>query len=416
MASLRDRLAGLSNARVAPSWVGSPPLSSVAARRKTGVAVLEHVLPLEARRWLPQLPAADPGGIRLISNLKFKIPSASEWLFLDIETTGLAGGTGTYAFLVGLGKLAPDGFHLRQYFLRDLAAERELLAALAPELETAPLLVTYNGKLFDAPLLETRYRLARMRWPLEERPHLDLVYPARRLWKPRCGSARLLELEQQVLRHQRGEDVPGELIPQLYFEYLRNGDDRPLQVVFAHNAEDLLTLAALAARLLSLATAPEAQSEESIERVGLARLFERARDFERAGSLYEMALQDHLPAELHSLAQLRLSFLYKRRRDYERATALWHRLANSDNATALTALEQLAICYEHRLREPEKAAESTRRALHVHHSVLAAERKGQRARLARRLQRLTRKLPNLYAGTDAPTELLCGNRFRAEGP
>ncbi len=415
MASLRDRLAGLSNARVAPNSIGSRPLSSVAVKRKAGVAVLEQVFALEARRWLPQLPAADPGGIRLISNLKFEIPSAGEWLFLDLETTGLAGGTGTYAFLVGLSKLAPDGFHLRQYFLRDLAAERELLAALAPELETAPLLITYNGKLFDAPLLETRYRLARMRWPLEERPHLDLLYPARRLWKPRCGSARLLELEQQVLRHQRGEDVPGELIPQLYFEYLRSGDDRPLQAVFAHNAEDLLTLAALATRLLSLAAAPEAQSEESIERVGLARLFERARDFERAGALYEMALQDHLPAELHSLAQLRLSFLYKRRRDYERATALWHRLANSDNATALTALEQLAICYEHRLGEPEKAAESTRRALHVHHSVLAAEREGQRARLARRLQRLTRKLPNLYAGTDAPTELLCGSRFRAGG-
>jgi len=393
MASLRDRLAGLSNARVGPNSIGSCPLSSVAVKRKAGVAVLEQVFALEARRWLPQLPAADPGGVQLISNLRFEIPLAGEWLFLDLETTGLAGGTGTYAFLVGLGKLAPDGFHLRQYFLRDLAAERQLLAALAPELEAAPLLVTYNGKLFDAPLLETRYRLARMRWPRDAGPHLDLLYLARRLWKPRCGSARLLEVEQQVLHHQRSEDVPGELIPQLYFDYLRLGDEQPLQVVFRHNAEDLLTLAALAARLLSLATAPEAQSEESIERVGLARLFERARDFERASALYEMALQDHLPAELHSLAQLRLSFLYKRWRDYERATALWHRLANSDNATALTALEQLAICYEHRLGDPVAAARVTRQALELGGAW--------RERFVHRLQRLARSPASLYADRNA---------------
>jgi uncharacterized protein YprB with RNaseH-like and TPR domain len=247
-------------------------LPTIPALRKASVAVREKIFPLKRRRWLPELWAVDPRGARLISNLRFEISDVSEWLFLDLETTGLAGGTGTYAFLVGLGRITPEGFHLRQHFLGDLAAERELLAALAPELEAAPLLVTYNGKLFDAPLLETRYRLARMRWPLEERPHLDLLYPARRLWKLRCGSARLLDLEQMILGHARAEDVPGSLIPHLYFDYLRGGDARPLEVVFRHNAEDLLTLAALAARLLTLAASPETTHDDSLELLGLARL------------------------------------------------------------------------------------------------------------------------------------------------
>ncbi|HSC77545.1 MAG TPA: ribonuclease H-like domain-containing protein [Candidatus Acidoferrales bacterium] len=323
--------------------------------------------------------------------MRFEISDVSDWLFLDLETTGLAGGTGTYAFLVGLGRMTPEGFRLRQHFLGDLAAERELLASLAAELEAAPLLVTYNGKLFDAPLLETRYRLARMRWPLEERPHLDLLYPARRLWKLRCGSARLLDLEQMILGHARGEDVPGSLIPHLYFDYLRGGDARPLEVVFRHNAEDLLTLAALAARLLTLAAAPETTHDDSLELLGLARLFERAQEPERAGALYELALQDHLPAELHTLAQLRLSFLYKRRGEHQRATALWRELAEASTAprTRLMALEQLAICYEHRLGDPVAATRATQQALE-----LGGE---WGKRFTHRLQRLARRHAGLYA-------------------
>ncbi len=353
----------------------------------------EKNVALKARRWLPELRAVDSRGAQLISNLSSEIPPVSDWLFLDLETTGLAGGTGTYAFLVGLGRITPEGFRLRQFFLRDLAAERELLATLAHEFEAAPLLVTYNGKLFDAPLLETRYRLARMRWPLEERPHLDLLFPARRLWKMRCGSARLLDLEEQILRHDRGEDIPGSLIPQLYFDYLRHGRENPLEVVFQHNAEDLLTLAALAARLLTLAASPEAAHDDSLELFGLARLFERARESERAASLYECALRDHLPEEASRAAKLRLSFLHKRRGDYESAAALWRALSEgpADRAT-LIALEQLAVCYEHRIGDPEKAAEATRQALHVHQSLLAAEHAGRSARLAHRLQRLRRKL------------------------
>ncbi|HXE75968.1 MAG TPA: ribonuclease H-like domain-containing protein [Candidatus Xenobia bacterium] len=393
MASLRERLAALSSARAATSDAKSRGLPMLTGLRKTGVSIREQLFPFGSRRWLSQLRSVDCRVAQLISNFKFEISKASDWLFLDVETTGLAGGTGTYAFLIGLGRITEQDFCVRQFFLRDLAAERELLAALAAELGAAPLLVTYNGKLFDAPLLETRYRLARMRWPLDQRPHLDLLYPARRLWKLRCGSARLLELEQLILRHSRGDDVPGALIPQLYFDFLGRGDERPLEVVFQHNAEDLLTLAALAGRLLALAAAPEAEDADSLERVGLARLFERAAEPERAAALYECALNDHLPADAARAARLRLSFLYKRRGDYEAAARLWRELSeNSADRSALLALEQLAAYYEHRLGEPERAAEATRRALRMLELALAAERDRRCARLTHRLRRLQRKL------------------------
>ncbi len=410
---LRERLAGLSSARSAGTAAGSHPLSPVAAERQAGVAVREQVLPLDCRRWLPELRAADPRGARLVSNFKFEISNVSDWIFLDVETTGLAGGTGTYAFLVGLGWLAPEGFCVRQYFLRDLAAERELLQQLATALEGDRLLVTYNGKLFDAPLLDTRYRLARRPSALEELPHLDLLYPARRLWKPRVGTARLAELERGLLGHEREDDVSGELIPRLYFDFLRRGNERRLEAVFRHNADDLLTLAALAARLLTLAASPEEVHEDSVELVGLARLFEHADEPERAAALYEQALAppmegqaDHLPAESARAARLRLSFLYKRRRDYEGAATLWQELSDGRSPTdriALIALEQLAICYEHRLRDPQAAAEAAQAALlQINPAAGAAglNVKGWRRaqqRFARRLRRLARKIPCLCA-------------------
>ncbi len=417
---LRERLAGLSHARSSGTVAALRPLSSLAAERRAGVTVREQIFPLESRRWLPGLPAADRCGARLISQLECEISDISNWIFLDLETTGLAGGTGTYAFLVGLGWLAAEGFRVRQYFLRDLAAERELLEQVAAEFTGDKLLVTYNGKLFDAPLLETRYRLARQPSPLEARPHLDLLYPARRLWKPRLGSARLLELERGLLGHERDDDVPGELIPRLYFDFLRTGGERRLEAVFRHNADDLVTLAALAARLLALAAAPEEEHEESLELVGVARLFERADEPERAATLYEKALTDHLPEESARTARFRLSFLYKRRRDYETAAALWRQLSDDCSAAdriALIALEQLAICYEHRLGEPEQAQQATRRALKVLDSLLATEREGRRARLVRRLDRLARKRPNLCADKSvcATTALLSWSRSRAGG-
>lgn len=406
MSTLDRRLASLRTAlpklRDGLRPLPTPPSSFSGTNGQPGHSVTEQLIPLHSRAWLDRLPGADPQAAALLApNGKTPIPPLSEWLFLDLETTGLAGGTGTYAFLVGTGRLVTEGFRICQFFLRDLGAEAELLTEVAPLLERASLLVTYNGKLFDAPLLETRYRLARRPSPLDALPHLDVLYPARRLWKQRFGSARLTNLEREVLRHERPEDIPGELIPQLYFDYLRQGDEGPLQIVFRHNADDLVTLAALAARLLELAAAPEQAASEPLELLAAARLFERAQKLDRARWLYEHALADSLPDEAARAGRWRLARLVKRQRDYARAARLWAELADDGaGKESLAALEELAICYEHRLRDLGAAREVTRRAIGTLDSLResdaedgAAYRRA-RVRFAHRLGRLTRKRHN----------------------
>ncbi|MFQ5777993.1 MAG: ribonuclease H-like domain-containing protein [Terriglobia bacterium] len=405
--TLRQRLAGLSAARPRPGQRNAEhslrPIVSRSASAE-GVAVSEEFVPFGVRGGLEGLPAAEPQlAALLIRTPEARIPPLSEWLFLDLETTGLAGGTGTYAFLVGLAQLTPHGFRVRQFFLRDLAEEHTLLARLAPVLRAARVLVTYNGRLFDAPVLETRFRLARMPAGLDALLHLDLLYPARRLWKCRWGSAQLAVLERRLLGFERTEDVPGALIPQLYFTYLRGGDEQSLRVVFQHNRDDLLTLAALAARMLHLLAAPEGESCDPLELLGLARLHERARPAGRARTLYQRALTGSLPVEVERAAQFRLSRLYKRQPDYHRALSLWQELVESGTTQldreTLEACRELAICYEHRLGNLEAAARATRSALaRLEEALAGMPENGHRYRRARaafihRLQRLTRPRP-----------------------
>jgi uncharacterized protein len=165
----------------------------------------------------------------------------TRWAFLDTETTGLAGGSGTYAFLIGVGRVTAEGFRVRQFFMRDYGEEPSLLWALAEHLANFDVLVTYNGKTYDQPLLETRYRMARARPPFARLAHLDLLHGARRLWKLRLESCRLVDLENQILGVEREGDLPGEMIPYVYFEYLRTQQAWKVVPIFHHNAVDLLT-------------------------------------------------------------------------------------------------------------------------------------------------------------------------------
>src|SRR5471030_2402261 len=171
----------------------------------------------------------------------------TRWAFLDTETTGLAGGAGTYAFLIGVGSIDGSGFRLRQFFMRDYGEEASLLFRLAEYLAAFDVLITYNGKAYDQPLLETRYRLVRARTPFDRMQHLDLLFGARRLWKLRLESCRLVDLENRVLGVERHGDLPGSLIPYCYFDYLRSRRAMPLVPIFDHNATDILSLACLTA-------------------------------------------------------------------------------------------------------------------------------------------------------------------------
>jgi hypothetical protein len=318
-----------------------------------------------------------------------------QWLFLDTETTGLAGGTGMYPFLVGIAWWDAGGLEVEQFFMREQSEEHSLLTALAERLAERSVLVTFNGKSFDWPLLETRYRMTRTIEPPVPRAHLDFLHPARALWRLRLGSVRLPELEKHVLGWNRGADVMSELIPQIYFDYLRGASPEPLVPIFHHNQMDLRGLAALATRVLSLVGNPETQGQDGFELFGVSRICERRGDL-RARKLYERSIACELPPEADRVARRSLARLAKREGDHALACSLWEGMLGNSRE-GFEAYEQLAIYYERHAREPHLAAALARKALA---ELRKADRLGTiaphayrtgRARFEKRLARLERK-------------------------
>jgi hypothetical protein len=324
--------------------------------------------------------------------------------FIDVETTGLAGGTGTYVFLVGLGSFEParprggDGsFRLRQFFLADLPGERAMLAAVAAALTGCRALVSFNGLRFDLPLLETRLTLSRLPALPPGLPHLDLLYPARRLYRRRLPSCRLASLEEALLALERDDDVPGWAIPALYFDYARRGEAGPLRAVFRHNALDILSLVALLAHLgQTIGGDPPADPDDC---VALARWDETEGRLADAGRLYAAALDGGADGEGRALALRRLARLHRRVGRWEDAARLWREEAESGGAPErrLEALIELAKLEEHRRRDYAAAEAVTRRALAL--AELLTLRGGgrtipslRREALEHRLWRLRRRL------------------------
>ena len=303
----------------------------------------------------------------------------TRWAFLDTETTGLAGGTGTYAFLIGVGNIEPAGFRLRQFFMRDYGEEASLLRRLSEHLAQFDVLITYNGKTYDQPLLETRFRMARARHPFERLAHLDLLFGARRLWKLRLESCRLVELENRILGVERQGDLPGEMIPYYYFEYLRTQQAFRLVPVFHHNAIDILSLACLTAIVPFAFRSPEETAfRHGADVIGLARWVLQAGRHEEALRLLRRAVDLGLPDDLLFRTLWDIGALEKRLGRSDAALALFTDLAASRNAYRARALRELAIHYEHRERNYAMALEMT-------HSALALE---DSADLRRREQRL----------------------------
>jgi uncharacterized protein YprB with RNaseH-like and TPR domain len=284
------------------------------------------------------------------------------YAFLDTETSGLAGGTGTYAFLVGVGRFVEGQFHLQQYFMRDPAEEAGLLEGLLDFLAPCAALVTFNGKAFDAPLLATRYALHGIPCPFDEYAHLDLLPLARRLWRDRLPSRALKYLEENVLSAPRTrEEVPGYEIPYLYFDYLRTGDAGPLKGVFYHNAMDVVAMAALLAHVGAILEDPFGEAvEHGLDVVALARLFEDLGRWDQAARLFERGLEMELPEADFWLAVQRLSRLQKRRGDLETAVRLWEQAAGRGHVYAHV---ELAKYFEHQRRDYAAALEWTRSAM-----------------------------------------------------
>ncbi len=336
---------------------------------------------------------ASPSTLGLIARAPQAPPQTQGLLFLDTETTGLAGGTGTYAFLVGVGYAEPDRFVVVQYFMRDFDEEPALLTALEPLLARASGLVTFNGTGFDLPLLETRFVLARRRWP-GALAHLDLLHPARRVWAALFEDCRLGTLEREVLGLVRDEDVPGALIPALYFDYLRHRRAAPLARVFSHNRADVLSLAALLGWFTCALDGPVGALAPA-ELAGLGRLWERV-DPDRSAVCYREALAAGLgELEAHRI-RLRLAWWEKRRARWDTACELW-RAAAAAAVFDVRPWEELAKYYEHRQRDFAAARAVVREALDL--ARAAPLPTGVVHDLAHRLGRLERRLS---LGTPAP--------------
>lgn len=345
--------------------------------------------------------------------------------FVDTETTGLGAGAGVYAFMVGVGTFeragedertqaaynaprpspfAPTHFVVRQFFMRHPGEEAALLAAVAETVGTRRLAVTFNGRGFDLPLLRARYRQNRALLPAawrsvelfeEGRPHLDLLLPARRLWRRRLQSCRLVNLEQQILGLRRDEeDVPGALIPALYIDYLRTQQAGEMRRVFYHNREDIVSMVALGEQLVRAFAASFEQIDglHAEELLSLAACHVQRGEIGLAERAYvcasEVAEADRLRADIYAAWAL----LLKRQERWGEAAELWQRWLTSVGGADATPFIELAKYHEWRTRDLEQAEMWAAWGVHTVEAATAFQRlPGQLADLQHRLERIRRK-------------------------
>jgi tetratricopeptide (TPR) repeat protein len=342
------------------------------------------------------------------------VPTAGPLLFFDLETTGLSGGAGTLAFLVGCGFFDAEGFHTRQFFLSGYEAERELLDALTALAGRFNGLVTFNGRTFDVPLIETRYLFHRLESPFADMPHFDMLHPARKLWRRRDvarpshrerwsdgrpgdrASCALGALEEAILGVERFGDVPGAEIPSRYFNYLRTGDLAPLAAVFEHNRLDLLSLAALTAIAARMAGEGPAGAPSPHEALAMGQIYVRLGRWDEADTCFARAAglgeapwdARSVDRDLRADALRHLALERRRRHRHEEAAEAWRQLldAGADPGFAQEARRALAIHHEHRARDLEAARRHAERALASEQDPVEAEA------LRHRIARLDRKL------------------------
>lgn len=314
-------------------------------------------------------------------------PCREGLLFIDTETTGLAGGTGTVAFVLGLSRMEGAFVRVRQYFLLKFGAEAAMLSHALDWIRGATHLVSFNGKSFDVPLLVTRYRLARLEDPLQKLPHIDLLHRTRAAFRRNWPDCRLQTAEQHLLKLYRDNDTPGHLIPQIWTDFLRLGETRGLRGIVEHNCTDLLSLIALACVLGRTYDAP---AQYGADPLGVARAHRRVGD--DATALKHLRDHDDI---LSNDAQLELAALYARSNEWQNAVDIWETLANRG---VMEAMERLAKYHEHRRGDFAAALRWTERMPAGNASVEAIVRRHQRS-LARQNALVARCALNLPSAT-----------------
>jgi hypothetical protein len=430
LSTLADRIRGIVGAPIAspaahhPSPIGDrpiqvPDLSALGGEWRAGCFLVERQWKPSAKHGKDEIGAiAETVGSAIEEAPLFAggLAARPPFMFFDLETTGLHGGAGTHVFLVGCGWFDEGRFVTRQYVLTRFADERPLLATVASEIAQAGALVSFNGKSFDAPLLETRYLFHRLEWRGSAVPHVDVLHPARQFWRgrplptgpsprpaasdlDRRAECSLVALERQLLGHRRAGDVAGFEIPARYFQFVRSGDAGPLALVLEHNRHDLLSLAGLTARLLGLARKGPEATRDAREALALGRVYARAGLDARACAAFERAVAlSRAPAgafDAVTIESLRaLALAYRHRRAFDAAAACWQRLLDTRGCPApyaSEAAEALAIHNEHRRRDLETARSFALRNLeHAERGMRPAWTQAVRHRLTRLERKLGR--------------------------
>jgi len=341
----------------------------------------------------------DPEGLRFTA----KDPSLTQCslenlLFIDTETTGLSGGVGTLAFLTGIGYFDGREFVIEQYFLRKFSEEHSLLDDVFKKIEGIisrhGALVSYNGKSYDVPLLSNRAVLHRIHFP-QNLPHIDLLHPARRLWKTVLPDCSLSTIETKILKVKRTGDIPSHLIPSIYFQSLRTSDQRPLLPVFYHNQMDILSMVSLLTLMTNLFSRKKLPVSLSVDIASVGRFYEETGDDDDALTWYENQAQQSISPKGKQEILLRRAIIYKRKKNFREAIRLWQEAIEA-HGFRLEPYEELAKAWEHHVPDLPAAKEYTERALE-NISILEKLYPGipyacEKESLRWRLQRLERKL------------------------
>lgn len=282
-----------------------------------------------------------------------KSVNKKDHMFFDLETTGLQGGVGTLAFLIGTGYFEEDHFVIKQYFIRDYDEEISALLLLKEQMSGYKNLISFNGKAFDMNLIRTRYIYNHIKPPGEHMFHLDLLHPSRNIWKHKLDSCSLVSLEENVLNEFRVGDIPGYAIPSVYFKYLEDRDASDLKKVIEHNRQDIISMAALLVRIFEMITDPVAESCES-ELMGIAGFFRKKGNRDK----YIRCLNECMNSSndyISRYAKKELSIIYKRDRDYTRAVTCWEEMVEDSSGMDFYSLIELAKYYEHKLKNINEA-------------------------------------------------------------
>ena len=284
-------------------------------------------------------------------------------LFMDTETTGLSGGAGTVAFLVGAGYADGDSFVIEQFLMREYADEPEMIDRLAGLMDQFDCVCTFNGRHFDMPLLESRFTMCRMRDRWRALENLDLLYPARRAWKLRIGSCRLARIETEILGMPRHDDLPGSAVPGRYFEFLKTGDEGLLEDIIDHNRQDIATLATLLQKLCDINAAPEKLTDQR-DQFSMGKSLEKQGEWKPARELYRVSALPRPRGTLAALTGERIAgmanwrqyHILRRSGDYDGAVAVLRQMLQRRQmpGKACVALSKL---YEHKYKDYGAALE-----------------------------------------------------------